>query len=80
MSIPRSDDTAFGTLDEIIAALGDAYIPCTGYIYDGNQKSLAIVAFNTAGPGFECNNPESGGEVFTIANDDVTVTDNVLTF
>ena len=80
MSIPRSDDTPFGTLDEIIAALGDAYIPCTGYIYDGNQKSFAIVAFNTAGPGFECNNPESGGEVFMIANDDVTVTDNVLQF
>lgn len=80
MSIPRSDDTLFGTLDEVIAALGDAYIPCTGYIYDGNQKSFSIVAFNTAGPGFECNNPESGGEVFTIANDDVTVTDNVLEF
>lgn len=80
MSIPRSDDTLFGTLDEIVAALGDAYIPCTGYIYDGNQKSFSIFAFNTAAPGFEYNNPESGGEVFTVANDNVTVTDNVLNF
>ena len=80
MSIPRSDSTAFGTLDEIIAALVDAYIPCTGYIYDGNQKSFSIFAFNTAGPGFECNNPESGGELFVIGNDDVTVTDNVIEF
>ena len=80
MSIPRSDNTAFGTLDEIVAALGDAYIPCTGYIYDGNQKSFSIFAFNTAAPGFEYNNPESGGEVFTVANDNVTVTDNVLNF
>ena len=80
MSIPRSDNNAFGTFDEIVAALGDAYIPCTGYIYDGNQKSYAIVAFNTAGPGFEYNDPESGGAVFMIGNDDVTVTDNVLNF
>ena len=80
MSIPRSDNTTLGTLDEVIAALGDAYIPCTGYIYDGNQKSFAIVAFNTAGPGFEYNDPASGGQVFSISNNDVTVTDNVLTF
>ena len=80
MSIPRSDDTTFGTLNEVIAALGDAYIPCTGYIYDGNQKSYNIIAFNTAGPGFEYNNPETGGQVYLIANDDVTVTDNKLAF
>ena len=80
MSIPRSDNTTFGTLDEIVSALGDAYISCTGYIYDGNQKSHVIVAFNTAGPGFEYNDPETGGQVYTIANDDVTVTDNVLEF
>ena len=80
MSIPRSDNTAFGTLDELVSALGDAYISCTGYIYDGNQKSYVIVAFNTAGPGFEYNDPETGGQVFTIGNDDVAITDNVLEF
>ena len=80
MSIPRSDNTAFGTLDEVIAALGDAYISCTGYIYDGNQKSYNIVAFNTAGPGFEYNDPESGGQVFVIGNDDVAITDTPKEF
>lgn len=80
MSIPRSDNTAFGTLDEIVSALGDSYISCTGYIYDGNQKSYAIVAFNTAGPGFEYNDPETGGLVFVVANDNVTVTDNIIQF
>ena len=80
MSIPRSDDTLFGTLDEIVAALGNAYIPCTGYIYDGNQKSFSIFAFNTAGPGFEYNDPETAGQVFAVTNNNVTVTDNVLLF
>ena len=80
MSIPRSDNNAFGTLDEIVSALGGASISCTGYIYDGNQKSYVIVAFNPAGPGFEYNDPESGGQVFVIGNDAVTVTDNVLNF
>lgn len=80
MSIPRSDDTAFGTLDELVSALGDAYISCTGYIYDGNQKSYNVVAFNTAGPGFEYNDPETGGAVFAVTNDSVTVTDNTIQF
>lgn len=80
MSIPRSDNTTFGALDEVVAALGDAYIPCTGYIYDGNQKSFVIVAFNTDDPGFEFNDPETGGQVFAIGNDDVVITDNVIEF
>ena len=79
MSIPRSDNTLFGTLDEIVAALGDAYISCTGYIYDGNQKSYNVIAFNTAGPGFEYNDPEAGGRVFSIGSD-VNVTDNPIEF
>lgn len=80
MSIPRSDNTAFGTLDEVIAAIGDAALPCTGYIYDGNQKSYNIVSFNPAGPGFEYNDPATGGQVFMIGNDDVTVTDVPISF
>ena len=80
MSIPRSDNTAIGTLDELVSTLGDAYISCTGYIYDGNQKSYSIFAFNTAGPGFEYNDPESGGQVFAVANDNVTVSDDPIEF
>lgn len=80
MSIPRSDDTPFGTLDEVISALGNSYISCTGYIYDGNQKSYAIVSFNPAGPGFEYNDPETGGQVFVVSNDIVTVTDDPIPF
>ena len=79
MSIPRSDNTLFGTLDEIVAALGDAYISCTGYLYDGNQKSYNVIAFNTAGPGFVYNDPEAGGRVFSIGSD-VNVTDNPIEF
>ena len=79
MSIPRSDNTQITTLDELVSILGNAYISCTGYIYDGNQKSYNVIAFNTDGPGFEYNDPETGGLVFVIGND-VTISDDPIAF
>lgn len=80
MSIPCSNNTAITTFDELVSILGDAYIPCTGYIYDGNQKSYNVFAFNTAGPGFHYNDPEIGGQVFMVSNDNVTVSDDPVEF
>lgn len=80
MSIFRSNNDGISALDEVVAALGDAYISCTGYLYDGNQKSYSIIAFNASGPVFKYNDPETGGQEFAITNDDVAVTDNVLEF
>lgn len=79
MSIPRSDNTQITTFDELVSILGNAYIPCTGYIYNGSQKSNVIIAFNTAGPGFYYNDPETGGQIFTVGSD-VTVTDDPKEF
>lgn len=80
MSIMRPDDTLFGTLDELVSVIGSAALPCTGYIYDGNQKSFNIISFNPAGPGFEYNDPETGGQVFTVTSDAVNVTDDPIGF
>ena len=80
MSLMRTDDTAITTLDEVISILGSASHSCTGYIYDGNQKSYNVVAFNSSGPVFEYNDPESDGQEFAITNDDVAITDNPIEF
>lgn len=80
MSIFRSDDAQISTLDEVVSILGITSHSCTGYIYDGNQKSFNVISFNSAGPAFECNEPESGGQEFAVTNDDVAITDEVLEF
>lgn len=80
MSLMRNDDTAITSLDEVIDILGSSSQSCTGYIYDGNQKSYNVVAFNSSGPVFEYNDPESGGQEFAVTNDDVAIQDDPIEF
>ena len=80
MSIMSSDDASITDLDGVVSILGNASNPCTGYIYDGNQKSYNIIAFNASGPVFEYNDPEAGGAEFAVTNDDVTVSDDPIEF
>lgn len=80
MNLMRPDDTTITTLDEIVSILGSASISCTGYIYDGNQKSYNVIFFNPTGPVFEYNDPEAGGAEFAITNDDVAITDYTIEF
>lgn len=80
MSLMRTDDTTITTLDEIISILGSTSHSCTGYIYDGNQKSYNVIAFNASGPVFEYNDPETGGQEFAITNDDVAINDDPIEF
>lgn len=76
LSIPRSDDTAFGTFDEIINAVGTVSIPCTGYVYDGT-KYYSIYDLDTSAPVFDYLNPDSGEQMLAVTNNDVTVSDDV---
>lgn len=80
MSIMSSDDTSITDLDGVVSILGSASNSCTGYIYDGNQKSYNVIAFNPTGPVFEYNDPETGGAEFAVTNDDVIVSDNSIEF
>lgn len=80
MSIPRSDNTEITSLDEVISILGTASHSCTGYLYDGNQKSYNIIAFESAGSVFVYNDPETGGQVFEVTANDVAITDNTIEF
>ena len=84
MSLMRNDDTAITFLDEVIDILGSATgsssQSCTGYIYDGNQKSYNVFAFNSSGSVFEYNDPEAGGAEFAVTNDDVAITDDPIEF
>lgn len=80
MSIMSSDDASITDLDGVVSILGNASNPCTGYIYDGNQKSYNVIAFNASGPVFEYNDPEAGGAEFAVTNDDVTVSDDPIEF
>lgn len=82
MSIPRSDDTTFYTLDEIIQDLGSTKIPSTGYIHDGERYYSIFVldTTDTTAPKLIYLNPVSGEQVFEIMANDVAITDNVLEF
>jgi hypothetical protein len=76
ISIFRSNNEEISTLDEVVAVIGSGSISCTGYLYDGNQKSYSIMAF--AGSVFVYNDPEAGGRVFEVTADDVAITDNPI--
>ena len=78
MSLMRPDDTAITSLDEVISILRSASHSCTGYLYDGNQKSYNVIAFEGSGSVFVYNDPEAGGQVFEVTANDVEITDNVL--
>lgn len=81
MSLMRNDNTTITDLYEVISILGNASShSCTGYIYDGNQTSYNVIAFEPAGPVFVYNDPEAGGRVFEITNDDVAITDDTIEF
>ena len=80
MSLMRNDDTTITDLDEVISILGNASHSCTGYIYDGNQKSYNVIAFEGSGSVFVYNDPEAGGQVFAVTNDDVAITDDPIEF
>lgn len=80
MSVMRNEDTTITTLDEVISILGNASHSCTGYIYDGNQKSYNVIALNPTGPVFEYNDLEADGAEFAVTNDDVAIIDEVLEF
>lgn len=80
MSLMRDDYTAITSLDEVISILGSSQQSCTGYIYDGNQKSYNVFAFDSSGSVFEYNDPEAGGAEFVITNDDVVIMDDILEF
>lgn len=78
MSLMRNDDTTITDLDEVISILGSSYQSCTGYIYDGNQKSYNVIAFDSSGSIFVYNDPETGGQVFAVTNDDVAISDDPI--
>lgn len=82
MSIPRSDNTTFYTLDEIIQALESTKIPCTGYVYDGTiyYSILALDTTDATAPKLIYLNHGSGVQVLEIMSNDVAITDNVLDF
>lgn len=82
MSIPRSNDTTFYTLDDIIQALESTKIPCTGYIHDGEMyySILALDTTDTTAPKLIYLNHVSGVQVFEIMANDVAITDNILEF
>lgn len=80
MSLLRTDDAAINTLDDVVSILGSASHSCTGYLFDGNQKSYAVIAINASGPVFEYNNPQTGGQEFAITNDDVAIMDDPIEF
>ena len=82
MSIPRSKDTTFYTLDEIIQALESTKIPCTGYILDGEiyYSILALDTTDTTAPKLIYLNPVSGEQMLEITNDDVAITDDPIEF
>lgn len=80
MSLLRTDDFAINTLDDVVSILGSASHSCTGYLYDGNQKSYAVIALNASGPVFNYNNPQTGGQELAITNDDVSIIDDVIEF
>jgi hypothetical protein len=78
ISIFRSNNEEISTLDEVVAVIGSGSISCTGYLYDGNQKSYSIIAFEGSGSVFVYNDPEAGGRVFEVTADDVAITDNPI--
>ena len=80
MSLLRTVDEPITSLDDVLSILGVASHSCTGCLYDGNQKSYNIIAFNASSIVFEYNDPETGGQVFAVTNDDVAITDDVLEF
>ena len=81
MKVFRSDNAEITTLDEVISAVGGAGdYSCTGFIYDGNQKSYNVIAFNVSDPSFMYNDPETGEQPFVITADDVAITDNPIEF
>lgn len=80
MSLLRSDDRAISGLDDILSILGSSSYSCTGYLFDGNKKSYAVIAFNASGPAFEYNDPETGGLDISITADDVAIIDDTIEF
>lgn len=80
MCVFRIDNADITTLDEVVTAVGGGSCPCTGYIYDGNQKAYTVMAFNASGPVLEYIDPESGGQEFAITADDVAIIDNSIEF
>lgn len=81
MRVFRSNDVEITALDEVVTAVGgQGSYSCTGFIYDGNQKSYNVIAFNASDPSLEYNDPESGGQQFAITADDVAITDNPIEF
>lgn len=80
MSLLRTDDEPINSLNDVVSILGSSSHSCTGYIYDGNQKSYNVIAFNPTGPVFEYNDPEVGGAEFEVTNDDVAIMDNSIEF
>lgn len=83
MKVFRSDNAEITALDEVISAVGGGgYYSCTGFIYDGNQKSYNVIAFDasTSDSAFAYNDPEAGEQEFAITADDVAITDNPIEF
>ena len=80
MSIPRSKDNTFYTLDDIIQALESTKIPCTGYIHDGERYYSIFVldTTDTTAPKLIYLHPVSGEQVFEIISNDVAITDNPI--
>lgn len=79
LSVCRSDDTPFGTFDEIVNAFGSISIPCTGYVYDGT-KHYSIYDLDCSAPVLDYLNPDSGEQMLEITNDSVTVSDDPISF
>lgn len=80
MSLLRTYDEAINTLDDVVSILGSASHSCTGYLFDGDQNSYAVIALNASGPVFEYNNPKTGVQELAITNDDVAIIDDPIEF
>ena len=79
LSLSNSIDASFGTFDEVIQFIGSVSIPCTGYVYDGT-KYYSIFCLDGSGPVFSYINTETGLQDLAITNDDVTVSDDPMSF
>lgn len=80
MSLLGTDDEFINSLDDVVSILGSSSLSCTGYLFDGNQNSYAVIALNASGPAFEYNNPQTGGQDLAITKDDVAIIDNIIEF